>query len=537
LLSLAAHAVFIAIAATIRFVSLPPGAGQDEPVRVTIVAAAPQPSINAPDARVATPEEPADDLAEELMPRVATESPAPQPVPVTQAEPEAALTPPDLMPDPRPTQDAQLAPVAEPTAREAEPPMDQQPAEQVAASSASQVAESAPPSTPPPAPPEPDVAPATAAVPASLAERIRPDRLQSVIEQGGSRETEQAVGLALEWLAYAQSADGRWDADRWQGGREFRILGHNRNGAGAEADTGITGLALLTFLGAGHTHRDGPYQQHVARGLVYLMQSQDAEGNLAAGASFYARTYSHSMATFALGEAYALTGDNRLEQATQRAIDYVLRCENKSFGGWRYNAGDQGDVSQLGWMIMALRSAEIAGIQVPDDTWQRIEVFLQRVARGRHGGLAAYQARTDWSRSMTAEAMYCRQVLGKALAGPPLGEALGALSDELPGDGPTNYYYWYYATLALHHARNDNSAAAHTWERWNEQLKRDLVAAQVTDGSNAGSWSPNTVWGGYGGRVYSTAMAAMCLEVYYRYGSGAVSPWVASRPRGEPSRK
>ena len=131
------------------------------------------------------------------------------------------------------------------------------------------------------------------------------------------------------------------------------VLGHNRQGAGAAADTAVTGLALLTFLGAGHTHLDGPYQQPVAEGLVFLMRSQDAEGSLAGSASSYARTYSHSMATFALAEAYALTGDERLKPATRRAVGHLLRAENKTFGGWRYNAGDQGDVSQLGWIIMA----------------------------------------------------------------------------------------------------------------------------------------------------------------------------------------
>ena len=37
------------------------------------------------------------------------------------------------------------------------------------------------------------------------------------------------------------------------------------------------------------------------------------------------------------------------------------------------------------------------------------------------------------------------------------------------------------------------------------------------DGQAAGTWDPDPQWGGYGGRVYSTATAALCLEVYYRY--------------------
>jgi hypothetical protein len=43
------------------------------------------------------------------------------------------------------------------------------------------------------------------------------------------------------------------------------------------------------------------------------------------------------------------------------------------------------------------------------------------------------------------------------------------------------------------------------------------VESQIADGPQVGSWDPDNEWGGYGGRVYSTALAAMCLEVYYRY--------------------
>lgn len=544
LMSLAAHAMLIGIAATIRFVGMPPGAEKDKPVRVTIVSMAPQPSIEAPDTPTSTPEV-SEQPTEEPVPEVVeapSEEPTEEPAP---PEPEEPLTPPDLMPEPEPEPVVQPVQKPEPSEMAEEPVKPQAVAEVPEPAEPEQVAQQEPPQqavpqpTPLPAPPQPAPEPAPPAVPASLAERIKPDRLQSVIEQGGSRETEQAVGMALEWLADAQAADGRWDASRWQAGREMYVLGHNRLSAGSQADTAVSGLALLTFLGAGHTHLDGPYQHEVARGLAYLIRSQDNQGCLAGGATKYARTYSHSMSTFALAEAYALTKDKRLEPSVRRAVDYLLSTENKSVGGWRYGPRDPGDVSQLGWIIMALRSAELAGVRVPDETWVRVESFLARVARGRQGGLAAYNIQANWSRSMTAEAMYCRQVLGVPLKGGAHTEALNALGSELPGDDLTNYYYWYYAALALHHAQNDGLAAQHTWDRWNQRMKRELIGAQVTDGANTGSWSPNTVWGGYGGRVYTTAMAAMCLEVYYRYGSpgGGNSPWVASRPRGESTQR
>src|SRR5690606_9799480 len=131
---------------------------------------------------------------------------------------------------------------------------------------------------------------------------------------------------------------------------------------------------------------------------------------------------------------------------------------------------------------------------------------LSQVVRGQHGGLACYQPQTPTSTSMTAEALYCRQVLGKPLRGRALDEAVGAINSELPGTGQTNYYYWYYATLSLHHAQREHGMAGAAWRTWSERLKETLIAHQVSDGTNRGSWSPNSVWGGYGGRVYTTAM-------------------------------
>lgn len=554
LLSVAAHALLIGLASSIRFVSLPPGGGQDAPVRVTIVSLAPEDVIEAPDTPPAADEAIEEPAQEPVAPDL-IEAPEEQVVEKNEekpSEPIAMESPPaDAIPQKEQTE-AEVQPTpevvkepaqAEPVVAAEAPAETPQVVAKVAPVEPEAVVEQTPPTPASQVPAQPVAAtvPLPPALPASLAERVAPNRLQSVIEHGGSVETEQSVGRALEWLAMAQAADGRWDADRWGAGREMKVLGHDRNGAGGNADTGITALALLTFLGAGHTHLEGSYQDEVARGLVFLIRSQDARGSLAGEASQYARTYCHSMSTFALAEALALTKDKRLEPYVVRAVEHLLAAENKTVGGWRYNddGRDQGDVSQLGWVIMALRSAELSGVRVPDETWTRIDGFLARVARGRHGGLAAYQVRTDWSRSMTAEAMYCRQVLGRPLSGAAQVEALDALAGELPGDGLTNYYYWYYAALALHHAQNDGSAARHTWNRWNDRMKRELVNAQVTDGSNAGSWSPNTLWGGYGGRVYTTAMAAMCLEVYYRYGSPAAgrSPWVASQPREGVSNK
>ena len=55
------------------------------------------------------------------------------------------------------------------------------------------------------------------------------------------------------------------------------------------------------------------------------------------------------------------------------------------------------------------------------------------------------------------------------------------------------------------------------WRRWNEAMQTTLIGRQRTDGDMAGSWDPECIWGGYGGRIYSTSLSTLCLEVYYRY--------------------
>lgn len=336
-------------------------------------------------------------------------------------------------------------------------------------------------------------------------------RTQWAEQLGGSVETEAAVEAALRWLADHQEPDGRWDASRFGAGRGRDEAQIDRQGAGANADTGVSGLALLAMLGAGYTHRDGEYQETVRRGLSFLITSQAADGNLGGGAETYAFMYCHGMATFALSEAYAMTGDTRLLSAVERAIAYTVAAQNRTSGGWRYRPNDTGDTSQLGWQLMALKSAELAGLEIPPATRDRMVRFLESVSSGRYRGLASYRPNERVSRPMTAEALVCRQFLGMARNEPAADEAGNYLLGQLPGEGPDNLYYWYYATLGLYQLQGSR------WEKWNEALTSALVASQRADGDQAGSWDPDGVWGGHGGRVYSTAMGALCLEVYYRF--------------------
>jgi hypothetical protein len=348
-------------------------------------------------------------------------------------------------------------------------------------------------------------------LPEIYALRNAPNRAEIAKQRGGSRETERAVELALAWLAENQSKDGRWNPRLLEGGRADKVYGHDREGAGTHSDTGITSLAVLAFLANGYSHIEGPYQDVVKNGLEYLVSNQASDGELAGGAKLFARMYCHSMSLLAISEAYAMTGDRRLAVAVQRGVNYSVDAQDTRDGGWRYQPGDEGDMSQFGWQVLALHSAELAGIDIPKSTSRRMVKFLNRCCISPAKGIAAYRPGQGPNTTMTAEALVCRHLLKQPVDGQLRREATDRILSQPPNDRRVNMYYWYYGTMAMY------LSGGKEWDQWNQQMKATLLESQVTEGSNEGSWEPNGLWAGYGGRAYSTAMAALTLEVYYRY--------------------
>ncbi len=101
-----------------------------------------------------------------------------------------------------------------------------------------------------------------------------------------------------------------------------------------------------------------------------------------------------------------------------------------------------------------------------------------------------------------------------------MGAAAATILKDLPawdaGRRTIDFYYWYYASLALWQHDGPEGPA---WKAFNESMKTALVPFQERDGCRTGSWDPAVDrWGSVGGRVYATAINVLTLEVYYRYG-------------------
>ena len=360
--------------------------------------------------------------------------------------------------------------------------------------------------------------------------RQAPNRLQVASAFGADADSEAAVQAGLSWLASAQSPLGYWDAAAYGAGTETYALNKDRYKTGETADTAITGLALLAFLSAGHTHQAGEYQANVRRGLAFLIDAQMPSGDMSgpkqvgrSNAVVNSRMYCHAISMLALAEAYAMTRDSALRESLLKATRYTINARDLRGGGWRYLPQSPGDLSLFGWQAMAIKSVSRSGIQIPLEVQRRMQFFVDSCSTGRYGGLAKYMPREERpTATMTAEAMACRLLLDFPMTEEATREAKSMILSELPGSGPDNVYFWYYATLALFQLQDSD------WTAWNLALKRRLLETQrpVYD-VQAGSWDPDRIWGGYGGRVYSTAISCLCLEVYYRYlplyGSGQVA--------------
>ena len=323
---------------------------------------------------------------------------------------------------------------------------------------------------------------------------------------------QSSVDAGLIWLAKAQEKDGHWDCKAWDGGGNY--------------DVGMTGLALLSYLGAGYTHTKGRYKDVVSRGLEWLRTRQQPNG------SFGCQTfYEQGIATMAVSEAYGMTRSEGLRSVAQKAVDFIVQSQPEH-GGFRYaGAVDKasGDMSVTGWQIMAIKSAICSELSVPMQAMERSREFLKNTLR-ESGGSAYLVSQAEATPAMSAIGMLCREFLGgnydaeiNAAANYLMEQqkkagaagAAGGQKDVLVSD----LYYTYYSVLAMFQMGGEY------WVQWNKWFRDPLVKLQETknilDGRGRfvrGSWDPkDTMWGAQGGRVFSTAMAVLSLEVYYRF--------------------
>lgn len=352
----------------------------------------------------------------------------------------------------------------------------------------------------------------------------RLDRLQDRNPQDESSlepQTELAIERGLAFLAKHQRSDGSWrlqDLDP-------QVL--------MRSDTAATGLALLAFQGAGYTHNQFKYQRTVDRAVQFLVKHQRSDGDLYIpqdpASDQNAWLYSHAIATLAMCEAVGMTQDEQLRPAAQRAIDFMVASQDPLRGGWRYRPGNGSDTSVTGWFMMAFKSGQLAGLEVPPKAFGLIEKFLNE-SQANQPFLYRYNpfaSDTPQQRHglqptsvMTSVGLLMRLYMGWQRERSEMMAGTDYLLEHLPEHGSATVsrrdtYYWYYATQVMFHMRGER------WQKWHDRLYPLLINSQITEGEMEGSWDPNyptpDLWARYGGRHYVTTMNLLSLEVSYRH--------------------
>ena len=373
---------------------------------------------------------------------------------------------------------------------------------------------------------------------------------------GGSDRTELAVQRALAWIVRQQTKTGAY-AGLWS------LRGPYPNGGSEENRVAATAMALLALQGAGHTTKTGEHRRAVVNAWRSLLKTQTEAGNFTPASddhtSSAGRMYGHGQITIALCELYGLTRDPKMKQAAQNALRYALSAQLPD-GGWRYHLPEKnengfleswknrGDMSMTGWFLLALKTAEMAGLESPaiSESFERVDDFLNQLRIVSENAEEPdmgydYQFNPLSPLRKFQPAISSEAILGKLFLGtPPDCPHVIAVIDRLLMESPIgfpeslkqnnraqefakinsrgmnfavkNIYAWYYTTQVCHHV------GGRVWRQWNSEMSELLPENQETAGANRGSWSPvHDLYGVKGGRLFTTSLCACMLETYYRH--------------------
>lgn len=372
-----------------------------------------------------------------------------------------------------------------------------------------------------------------AVIPPILSARFGAKKAETLNNRGGNDQTETAIELGLGWLARNQEPDGSWNCAKHNPYHKNLPLPGFVN-EDEFVDPSVTGLTVLSFLGAGFTHKDGDYKEVVQKGIEYILSCQDKSGfiNIAKFRSPYnpandsiVRRYNHNIGTLCLVEAYAMTGDESLKAPAQAVLDHSRNTPMPDFG-WSYYL-EPSDIGPSIFYIMALRIASETDLVVSPNEIDKTKRYISALTDQKTGRIThiceipicfgGYDS--------TATGIVARFLLGASGENPYQQGASEFISRHPPVWSPLyrfpreskdimyiendilNEWYWYFGTLALANIGGEK------WDDWNKAMKGLLLSHQ----RSADSWDPEGPWATVGGRVYSTAFGIMTLESYYSY--------------------
>ncbi len=371
------------------------------------------------------------------------------------------------------------------------------------------------------------------------------------------------IDRGLEWIARHQQDDGRFS---------FRhgtnVAGCNCGNQGtAASDSGATGLALLCFLGSGHSHvTEGPYQETVCKAINWLLASRERDPEVVAaqfsgfsgitqadlngtcrfgsqGQGDNSNMYGHNLALWGLAEALIL-GDRAAEgqcdynhdsclvdyddhlSAVQQGARFTGEGFDCSHFGWSYEYGGRewgssaksGDLSNMTFAVAAMATAAKAGIPLSDNFFNVCANTLKKAQIGVTGeGIGnqySYRKTGGATLAINVSALLCRRYLNLASKRPShggMGHNHAATTELLNEQRPTvseDIYTLKHLAL-LNHMEGDNP-----WAAWYAPLAAALSGHQDASGGHQdGSYfyGDNASHNAQGGRFYWTTFVILSL--------------------------
>ena len=298
---------------------------------------------------------------------------------------------------------------------------------------------------------------------------------------------------AVLWLCRTQEPDGSWSTARWGGDKQFEVA--------------LTALSLMTVLDEGSASSER--EAIVNRAVDFLVKQQGADGQF--GGPFASSPYNQGIATLALIQAYRARRNDDLKVVVDHALAALCEQQHRD-GGWGYRneASPVSNLSLTLWQIEALRLAATVD-------WPGVRPNLARGLRwvasvADDDGTFGYRQQRDFpTGSTTLTAMGAMSVLGEAtsqLVSPARRQAITAqVRRQAASAAPDcDYYREYFLAAAL------RTMEAEASRRSLQILQQNLIAQQVRQGPETGSWNADDRWSSAGGRVYATAMAAMSIR-------------------------
>jgi hypothetical protein len=329
------------------------------------------------------------------------------------------------------------------------------------------------------------------------------------IRTKGGAGTVNAVSSALEWLANHQEEDGSWNPKTYEG-------------SGHCTEYSATGIALLPFLGSGHSERTGNYKRTVSNGIKYLNKIVGEQIQEDPGSLQRERGYGAGIVLMALSEA-CIFGSSSTTRMNANAITECL-IDNYKASGWGYKSGGT-DLSVSGWIALGLKSAKAAELPVTrtkkfKDVMASYKKWIWETMTIEETGRGRYNPKGGERSSMMFVGMFQRQFLGADRYDKFLLKASENIVEEKLAEkycpDIMDVYSVYYGTLSAF------QQGGQVWNTWNAQMKPGMLNNQCKGSTKekGGSWNPSKDHTGkHGGRVMMTALCTLCLEVYYRYES------------------